>query len=161
MEKRTEIKKKKNIEVEKEFEDLFEFDSKEENYNHEARMIMFRFLGEIERHTGQKRGLKNQLAQIVGKSKSFISQLFRGDKMINLYNLAKIQDGLGIKFRITAIPENDFIYNYVEDENKMDKYIFILENKSEEISKTVGTNEGGITSQEFVQIVPKASYVNS
>ena len=89
------------------FESLFNVSSEEED-RREARMIMYRFLSEMERAYGQKRGLKTKLAGSVGRSKSFITQLFNGDKLASLAMLARFQKALGIKFKITAYPENEF-----------------------------------------------------
>jgi len=89
------------------FDSLFNLSSEEEE-KHEARMIMYRFLSEMERVSGQKRGLKTKLAGSVGKSKSFITQLFNGDKLVSLSMLARFQKALGIKFKITAYPADEF-----------------------------------------------------
>jgi ribosome-binding protein aMBF1 (putative translation factor) len=48
---------------------------------------------------------KADLAKKLNTSKSFITQLFYGDKLINLKTLAKIQQISNFKFRI-AIQEN-------------------------------------------------------
>ena len=82
--------------------------SEEDELMQEARMIMYRFLSEIELHSKQEKGLRVYLAKIINKSKSFITQLFNGDKLINLLTLAKFQKALKIKFKIVAIPESDF-----------------------------------------------------
>jgi hypothetical protein len=91
-----------------EFADLFGFSSEKAEIEHEARMIMFRFLSEMERVAQPKRGLKKRLAAGIGKSSSFITQLFNGDKYVNLITLAKFQKLLGIKFKIIAFQEDEF-----------------------------------------------------
>ena len=95
--------KKENF-INPEFEDLFKFNTEEEDDEHEARMIMYRFLSEIERSSGQKRGLKKRLADAIGTSQSFITQLFNGDKFVNMLNLAKFQKALKIKFKKCCVP---------------------------------------------------------
>lgn len=87
--------------VNPEFEDLFSFQSKEEEIEHEATMIMFRFLSELEKKNG-KPMKKKDLAKALETSPSYITQLFRGDKLINLTMLARIQDVFNITFEITA-----------------------------------------------------------
>ena len=97
----------RNSEEMPDFDSLFEL-SPEEDDKHEARMIMYRFLSEIERVSTPNRGLKKRLADAVGKSKSFITQLFNGDRLLNLTMLAKFQKALGIKFKIIAYPADEF-----------------------------------------------------
>lgn len=99
---------KKNELIDPEFAHLFEFSSEENELQHEARMIMYRFLSEIERLEGQERGLKTKLARAIKKTQSYITQLFNGDKLVNLLTLAKFQKALGIKFKITAYREEEF-----------------------------------------------------
>lgn len=84
------------------FEDLFSFKSKEEELEHEAKMIMFRFLSELEKLHLDKPFKKKDLASIINKSASFITQLYQGDKLINLNTLAKIQDAYGFIYEIKA-----------------------------------------------------------
>jgi len=84
-----------------ETQDLFSFKSKEEEIEHEARMIMFRFLSEIEKLNGKPMKRKD-LAKALETSPSYITQLFRGDKLINLTMLARIQDVFNITFEIKA-----------------------------------------------------------
>lgn len=88
--------------VEPEFEDLFSFKSKDEEIEHEATMIMFRFLSELEKFAGDKPLKKKDIALAIGTSPSFVTQLFQGDKLLNLVTIAKLQDVFSIKFEITA-----------------------------------------------------------
>lgn len=99
--------KNKDELINSEFSNLFDFNSEKSELDHEARMISFRFLSEIEKIDGKERGMKNRIAKKIGVSKSFITQLFNGDKLINLPTLAKIQKTLGVKFEIVAYPENE------------------------------------------------------
>jgi transcriptional regulator with XRE-family HTH domain len=92
----------KNI-INSDFDDLFKFDSPEEELEHEAKMIMFRFLSEIEKlhtHTPLK---KSELAKKLETSASYITQLFNGDKLINLTTLAKLQKVYDITFNVKAV----------------------------------------------------------
>jgi hypothetical protein len=91
-----------NNDLTPDFDSLFEFSSDNQKIEHEARMIMYRFLSEIEAVSPKKRGLKKFLAESIGKSSSFITQLFNGDKLINLVTIAKFQKALNIKFDIRA-----------------------------------------------------------
>jgi transcriptional regulator with XRE-family HTH domain len=84
-------------------EHLFEFKTKEEEWEHGAKMIMFRFFSELEKINHGKPIRKKELAKAIGTSASFVTQLFQGDKLVNLITLAKIQEAYDISFEIRAI----------------------------------------------------------
>lgn len=94
------FKDKYNINTE--FEDIFAFDSNDDKIEHEAKMIMFRFLSELEKINAQEPFKKKDLALAIKTSPSYITQLYRGDKLINLLTLAKIQEAYKIIFDIKA-----------------------------------------------------------
>ena len=96
------MKFKEKFNINAEFEGLFTEKSKEEELEHEAKMIMFRFLNELEKMNSEKPIKKKDLAIALNTSASFITQLYRGDKLINLLTLAKIQDAYNITFEIKA-----------------------------------------------------------
>ena len=98
------MKKENEFLINPEFSDLFEFKTEEEELTSDARMLSFSFLSEVERVYGKGRGLKTTLAEGTGLSKSYFSQIFNGDKLVNYYTLAKIQKLFGIKFKIKAYP---------------------------------------------------------
>ncbi|MDB5246423.1 MAG: helix-turn-helix domain protein [Segetibacter sp.] len=91
-----------NIQVNPEFDDLFSFESKEDKTEHDARMISYRFLSEVEKICEEKNIKKKDLAEALGTSRSYITQLFRGNKQVNTYILAKLEDALDISFEINA-----------------------------------------------------------
>jgi transcriptional regulator with XRE-family HTH domain len=82
------------------FDQLFNSFTAEEIIDSEARLIMFRFLEIIERRSEMLGWNRKQLAEKVGTSASYITQLFRGDKLINMITLAKFQKALGVEFEI-------------------------------------------------------------
>jgi len=88
--------------IAKEFEDLFKFKNKKQEIEHEARMVSFRFLSEVEVLCDKRKINRTELAKKLKTSKSYITQLMRGDKLLNLTMIARIQDALGIKFKIKA-----------------------------------------------------------
>ena len=143
-----------------EIDDLFEFSSEKAEDQHEARMIMFRFLSEIERFSDEKRGFKKKLAKSIKKSSSYITQLFNGDKLVNLITLAKFQKQLGIKFKITAYPtaQFDLISCPVE---KMTTNIFVMYESLPEIQPQKDYVEAFRKYSEFVQIGPKSEITQS
>ena len=96
------MKFKDKYNIAPEFESVFTEKNKEEELEHEAKMIMFRFLNELEKLNPEKPLKKKDLAQAINTSASFITQLYRGDKLINLHTLAKIQDAYNITFEIKA-----------------------------------------------------------
>jgi transcriptional regulator with XRE-family HTH domain len=82
------------------YEDLLIFEDINEEDRHNAAMIMFKFLSGIEDVTKDKLSRK-KLAELIGTSPSYITQLFRGDKLINLLTIAKLERVLNIEFDIT------------------------------------------------------------
>jgi len=96
------MKFKDKYEISPEFESLFSFKTKEEELEHEAKMIMFRFFSELENFAGQHPIKKKELAKAIQTSASYITQLYQGDKLVNLPTLAKIQDAYNLTFEIKA-----------------------------------------------------------
>ncbi len=84
---------------------LSSVDSKEE-LEHSTKMLMYRFLSEIERLAEEKNLNRKELASLIGTSASYITQLFRGTKIINLETIAKFQKVLNVTFKVEAIPNN-------------------------------------------------------
>lgn len=95
------------------------FISKDENEDleHSTRMIMFRFLSEIERLSDENNMNKKELAKKLGTSASYITQLYRGSKLLNLPTLAKFQKIFNISFEIKAVSNiaSDNTINYNSD----------------------------------------------
>lgn len=85
---------------------LSEIDS-HTDYSFDTRMIMYRFLSEVERIIEERGINRKTLARMLNTSPSYITQLFRGNKIINLETLAKIQKALGISFEISATLEGE------------------------------------------------------
>ena len=69
----------------------------------ETRLLMYRFLSEVEKISEERGISRKELAQMIGTSPSFITQLFQGTKTVNLTTLAKFQKALNFTFRIEAI----------------------------------------------------------
>lgn len=99
------MKFKDKFEINKEFSSLFEFDSEKEEIQNDAYMLMFKFLSELERVTDNSI-YKKDLAKALNTSRSFISQLFSGNKLANLTTLAKLQQAYNLTFEIKAILNN-------------------------------------------------------
>ncbi|MBN2664372.1 MAG: helix-turn-helix transcriptional regulator [Bacteroidales bacterium] len=69
---------------------------------HEKIMIQMRFMSEVEILMEEKKINKKQLAKVIGTSASYITQLFRGNKTLNLETIAKFQNAFEYKFGIEA-----------------------------------------------------------
>lgn len=91
------------METNSNFQEIILPSSKDEKLTFEAQMIHLDFiarLSDIMRFKGIKS--KKELAELLGTSQSYITQLFSGEKLINLKLLAKIQNILGIKYAIIS-----------------------------------------------------------
>lgn len=73
-----------------------------ESSKFDARMLMYRFLSEVERITEERNISRKELAKLAGTSPSFITQLFQGNKIASLEFLSKLEKALNIQFNITA-----------------------------------------------------------
>lgn len=89
-----------NIVTNPEFDKLFQFKNEKEKIEHDAQMISFRILSEIEKMCDEKQIKKKDLAQMTGTSKSYITQLFNGTKSINTNILAKFEHALDVTLEI-------------------------------------------------------------
>ena len=79
-----------------------EFNSVEEKVEHDSKILMFKFLSIIEEEMIKKNMNKKELAQLIGTSPSYITQLFRGTKSINLTKIIELQNLFNIEFEISA-----------------------------------------------------------
>jgi transcriptional regulator with XRE-family HTH domain len=79
---------------------LFGTQSKEDQVETNAFVLMSRFLMLIEREMEVHSITRRELAERIGTSPSYVTQLFRGHKMANIETLAKIELALGIEFDI-------------------------------------------------------------
>jgi len=95
------MKSDKSNKIKEAFNQLFNSLTEEEQIESDARLIMFRFLSIVEKRYKEMGLNRNQLAKRVGTSASYITQLFRGDKMVNMIMLAKFQTNLNLKFEIS------------------------------------------------------------
>lgn len=103
------MKFKDKYNVSGEFVPVFAFRSEKEEMEHEAKMLMFRFLREIGNISQTGFALKkNELAVKLGVSPSYITQLYNGTKLMNFTLLAKLQKAFNINFEIIARPNESF-----------------------------------------------------
>lgn len=94
----TPLKNKKDIQ--QAFNEALKTGSTEDKVELETLVLSAKFLSEIERIRQERGILKKELAEMIGTSPSHVTQLFRGDKTINLKTIAKLQIELGVSFDI-------------------------------------------------------------
>jgi transcriptional regulator with XRE-family HTH domain len=90
-----------------EFEDLFSFKSDKEKIEHMSQMISYRILSEVEKICDEKNIKKKDLAEMIGTSRSYITQLFRGTKYVNTDVMAKFECALDFTYNIVAKRNED------------------------------------------------------
>jgi transcriptional regulator with XRE-family HTH domain len=90
--------------IQKQFQDLIRKSDETVDIDFLADMIMYRFLSEIEILTDERKMTRKELAQLIGTSASYITQLYRGTKLLNLTTIAKLEKVFDITFEIKAIP---------------------------------------------------------
>ena len=95
-------KSKNNQEIKDAFDQLSKQLSASEKLENQANLLMFQFLSVVEARCKELGWKRKQLAEKIGTSASYITQLFRGDKQVNFVTLAKFQKVLGIEFEITG-----------------------------------------------------------
>lgn len=81
---------------------LFNTLSQEEEMASKADLLSLQFLGLVDQKMEELGMSKKELAQRVGTSASFITQLFRGDRKPSWKMLAKMETELGIEFKVTT-----------------------------------------------------------
>lgn len=89
-------------EIRKAFLDLLSFRSYEDEIQHNTQMLMYRFLSEVEILMERNNMTKKELAEKIGTSASYITQLYRGNKPLNMETVAKFQKVFNITFEIKA-----------------------------------------------------------
>lgn len=85
--------------IRNEFQKLFD-KTPEEQIEHRAQMLSFIFLSEAQKAMDRKGWTRKQLAEEIGTSASFLTQLFRGDRLLNFKTVAKIEGALGLNYGI-------------------------------------------------------------
>jgi|GEM_PF-1026282 len=105
-----------NHNVNPEYADLFTFKNENEEIEHEAQMISFRVLSEVEKACEGLKIKKKDLAEKIGSSKSYITQLFNGSKSINTTLLAKFEKILDATFEIKLRLNSDSYCDFLTKE---------------------------------------------
>ena len=85
-----------------ELESLLSFENENEKLKLEAELLHLKFVDVIEELMEQENITKAELAEKLSTSKSYITQLFAGDKLVNIKMLVKLQRTLNVNFTLTA-----------------------------------------------------------
>ena len=95
-----------NGSIEKKFKTLLKIKNDNEKIQLKAEMLHLDIMNEISQLMEKKSISKTQLADKLNVSKSYITQLFTGDKLINLKLLSQIQVIFDVSFTIQ--PKDNF-----------------------------------------------------
>ena len=98
---------KNNKDIKDLFTGLLKPGSDEENTELEAKLLMAQFLSAFEAAMNKKKLKKKDLAGMIGTSPSYITQLFRGTKIINLETIAKIMIVLNLQCKVKIAGKKD------------------------------------------------------
>jgi len=90
--------------------DIFTFENDDEKLQFEAEIIHLDIMNEIKILMDAKNIKKADLAKKLKTSKGYITQLFSGDKLINLKTIAKIQQIFDVKLTNRFIEKSNFIF---------------------------------------------------
>ena len=89
-----------NTKLKNEFNKVLQFKNAEDKVEHDSKILMFKFLSIVEQEMEIRNMTKKDLAHKLNTSPSYITQLFRGTKTINLLKLAQLQNLFDIEFEI-------------------------------------------------------------
>ena len=122
--------------IQKAFAD--KFDEEKPNSEQLAQMLAFRFLSEVEIITDERKILRKDLAKSIGVSPSYITQLYQGNKPLNLETLAKIEAVLDIRFNVRAVSKEALeSTNNVNNPNELNRTSIFLPTLKKSHSKAV------------------------
>lgn len=114
-------KSSNNVEViRNKFQKLFE-KSPEEQVGHRAQMLSYFYLSETQKAMDRKDWTLKQLADEIGTSASYLTQLFQGDRLLNFKTVAKIEYALDLKYGIyeesnQKVEMKEYLDLFFEDE---------------------------------------------
>src|SRR5690625_363008 len=89
----------KQSNIRNEFQKLSE-KSHEEKVEHRAQMLSYIFMSEAQKAMDRKGWTRKQLADEIGTSANYLTQIFRGDRLLNFKMVAKIEYALDLKYGI-------------------------------------------------------------
>jgi len=104
-------------EIKNEFQKLFE-KTPEEQIEHRAHILSLIFLSEAEKAMKRKGWTRKCLAKEIGTSASYMTQLFRGDRLLNFKTVAKIERVLNMDYHISEKTNKRVQSNDLPSENE-------------------------------------------
>lgn len=116
----------------KKIEELLRFDNEEDRIDVKASFIQLDILDVVKSLMKEKNISRTELAEKLNKSKSFVSQLFSGDKALNLKMIAQFQEIFDAKF----VPSFKY-YSEYSLEKQVNKKNFLKASKDEGWEKTI------------------------
>jgi transcriptional regulator with XRE-family HTH domain len=105
--------KNKNLLIEQQMQQVLGFQDDQEKLAFEAEMIHLNLMQEVQKLMVQQKMNKKTLAEKLGTSQGYLSQLFSGDKLMNLKLLAKLQRIFHVRFEV--IPKKSVELHYPVD----------------------------------------------
>lgn len=78
--------------------------TEDELLHEEEFILMANYLSEIEKYQKEHDINRKELAAKIKTSASYLTQVFKGDKPLNFFTIAKIQKALKVRFRVITIP---------------------------------------------------------
>lgn len=109
-----------------EFQEFLKFDNDEDRIDVKASFVQLDILAEVKKIMKEKNISRTELADKLKKSKSFVSQLFSGDKALNLKMIAQFQVIFDAKFVPTFKDYSEYIL-----ENQISKKNFLKASQDE------------------------------
>lgn len=112
-------------EIKEFFDDLFKENTYKEHNEREALMLHYRVMQLVEKAMDEKGWNKKILSEKTGKSQSYITQLFMGNKMVNMPLIALFQDVFKMNFRIETETneEKSVTWKYKRQKPSRNQYI--------------------------------------
>lgn len=108
---------KKYQEIDNAFDDLFkELDN---NFDIDAKVIASKFLNEVKDIAEVRKINRKKLAEMIGTSPSYLTQLYRGTKLMNLVTMAKLKKALDLEVEITV---TNNVYGFEVEENRFEHF---------------------------------------
>lgn len=84
---------------------------------HRAQMLSYIFLSEAQKAMDRKDWTRKQLAKEIGTSASYLTQLFRGDRLLNFKTVAKMEAALGIRFEVNVDRSAEELIRYPDKQD--------------------------------------------
>ncbi len=92
----------KHEKILQDLESLLVIDNEKDKLELEAELLHLKFVKVVEKLMEDEGISKAQLADVLSTSKSYITQLFSGNKLLNIKTLVKLQRVLGFNFKISS-----------------------------------------------------------